>query len=83
MGVPPLPNSGGGKRPLLWIRHCVWVITFRDTQTSVSLVFDRSPVAVPGGSEIYGSYVPFIILIFFGFSGSCPLETREPIHAYI
>ena len=40
------------------------MITFRGTRNLVSLVFGESPVAAPGGGEIYGSCA-FFILFFF------------------
>jgi hypothetical protein len=39
-------------------------------------------VAAPGGGEIYGFCAFFYFFFFFGFSGSRPVETREPILAH-
>ena len=39
----------------------LWVIKFRGTRTMMSLVFDGSPVAAPGGGEIYGSCAFFSV----------------------
>ena len=59
----------------------LWVNTFRGTRTLACLVLIRSPVAAPGGGEIYGSCDFYYYNFFLTFSGSRPVETRGPILA--
>jgi hypothetical protein len=60
----------------------LWVITSRGTRTLVSLVFGGSPVADPGGGEIYGYCAFFLLIDFCCFLGSHTAETCGPILAH-